>query len=88
MLQTVYPIKAHHLDLIRSQRARGEAGELAKSGNWRVPFDADKDVHAPVIVTNAELGGELATANDVIYSININIYNQNVGGKEKCKEDL
>ena len=88
VLQTIYPIRARHLELIRSQRARGENGGLGKTGNWRAPVDADPATHAPVLVTDAALGAELATTNDVNYNININIYNQNVGGKTKCKDEL
>jgi len=77
------------MDLIRKQRARGENGNMKTTGNWRAPADAHPEAHAPVLVTDSNLGAELATTNDINYNININIYNQNVGGKGgKCKDEL
>ena len=88
VLSTIYPVRPRHLALLRSQRARGENGGLEKTGNWRAPVEVDPATHTPVLVTDAALGAELATQNDVNYNININIYNQNVGGKSKCKDEL
>ena len=61
---------------------------MEKTGNWRAAVDADPATHAPVLVTDSGLGAELATTNDINYNININIYNQNVGAKGKCKDEL
>jgi len=41
VLSTVYPIKAEHLELFKTQLAKGENGDLATLGNWRETQDID-----------------------------------------------
>lgn len=83
VLHTVYPIKKAHLELLKAKIA---AGGKAPNGNWRAiqPRMTDPGTgHKVSIVTETTFGSERDTANDVNYNINVNIYNQNVGGE--CK---
>merc|ERR1712087_650931 len=81
VLHTVYPIKKAQLDLFNAKLA---ASAKAPNGNWREtqPLVTDDATgHKVAVVTETTLGSERDTANDVNYNINVNIYNQNVGGE-------
>jgi carbonic anhydrase len=78
VLTTVYPISQKHLDQYKAQLTRGENGQLANRGNWRLIQPVD--LHNVIRVSDTKLGSDLQSSNAPKYEININIYNQNAPG--------
>lgn len=73
VLTTVYPISQKHLDLYKAQLQRGENGQLANRGNWRLIQPVD--LHNVIRVSDTKLGSDMMSSNAPKYEININIYN-------------
>ena len=78
VLHTVYPIKKQYVELLQAKR---DGNAEVPKGNWRVTQELVEDRHQVAVVTETTLGSEKDSANDINYNINVNIYNQNVGGQ-------
>lgn len=86
VLHAVYPIKKRHLDLFKTKMADARLPSdnqknAFTNGNYRATQPYVEEEHGLAVVTETTLGSERDSANDINYNININIYNQNVGGQ-------
>jgi carbonic anhydrase len=68
VLSTIYPIKAEHLALFKTQLDRGEGGELGTRGNWREIQEID-DRKVVYVERNKNAGMFNGTMNWVIENL-------------------